>query len=240
MLNYLLSYSEHKEAGKVPRNFPGVLEIIPRKDGGEQSYLHKNYREFGENGNEELEYFFKNLLPRIDPSRTKYKNKKNYSERSFDASFTVSDEAFGLLVLDNELEVWNRQFEAKQKDPKAKIHGKEYKKKHVELYQKGPSGWSDEGILLYYQLKDQLREVRKIKRQSTDKYLQKFREEAGAKLPGYSCNQQKVQVNEGEDNCKLKKLLKEREIAYAMGYENETVLFPPAEVNVDGHGPMGV
>ena len=151
-------------------------------------------------------------------------------------------EAFGLLVLDNKLEVWNQQFEAKQKDRNAKIHGKEYKKKYVGLYQKGPSGWSDEGILLYYQLKDQLRENRKIKQQSTDKYLMKFCSEAGAKLPGYlnPCKQQKVQVNEGKDECKLKKLLKEREIAYAMGYENETVLFPPAEVDVDGHGPMGV
>ena len=38
--------------------------------------------------------FFKHLLPRIDPPHTQNTN-------SFDVAFTVSDESFGLLVLDN-------------------------------------------------------------------------------------------------------------------------------------------
>ena len=56
----------------VPSNFPGVLQIDPDN----KSIFHKDQCEFGENGNEKLEYFFKYLLPRIDPSRTKYKNKR--------------------------------------------------------------------------------------------------------------------------------------------------------------------
>ena len=84
-----------------------------------KSVFHKDYCEFGENVNEELEYFFKFLLPRIDPSQTEYKNKKDYINCSFDAVCTKSDEAFGLLVLDNKLDVWNKQFQAKQNDPNA-------------------------------------------------------------------------------------------------------------------------
>ena len=44
----------------------------------------------------------------MDPPWAKYKNEKDYSiNRSFDAAFTISDEALSLLVLDNKLELWN-------------------------------------------------------------------------------------------------------------------------------------
>ena len=73
VLNCLLPYGEHKTAKKVPRNFPGVLEICPGDPTGKQSNLHKDDCGSGENRNEEFEYFFKHLLPRIDPPQTKYK-----------------------------------------------------------------------------------------------------------------------------------------------------------------------
>ena len=80
-------------------------------------------------------------MPRIDPPWTKYKAKKDYiTNCSFDVALNVSDESFGLLVLDNKLDVWNRQFEAKQNDPNAKIFEPEYQNKYINLYQKGPSG----------------------------------------------------------------------------------------------------
>ena len=56
----------------IPSNFPGVLEIYPDN----KSIFHEDQCEFGENGNMELEYFFKYLLPRIDPSRQKRKRKR--------------------------------------------------------------------------------------------------------------------------------------------------------------------
>ena len=84
-----------KAARMVPRNFSEVLEIYPGCDtAGKELILHKDYYEFRENKNEELEYFFTYLLPRIDPPQTKYKNKKDYINCFFDAAFTISDEVF--------------------------------------------------------------------------------------------------------------------------------------------------
>ena len=239
--NSLVSYSEHKAAGKVPSNFPGVLKINPENN---DSVFHKEYREFGENGNEELEYFFKSLLPKIDPTRIKYKNKKDYINRSFDEVFTISDEAFGLLVLDNKLDVWNKQFEAKQNDPNAKIRGPEYKKKYVDQYQKGTSGWSEKGLAIFYKVKYQLNMLREANQESTYKYLMKFRKEAGvdgsSDQPFSSGNKRHIPENENNDEeCKWSRYVKEMEkLEYEGSYKNMS--FPPAVIDVDGHGPMGV
>ena len=84
--------------------------------------------------------------------------------------FTKSDEAFGLLVLDNKLDLWNKQFEARQNDPNAKIQGPEYKKKYVNQFQKGASGWSEKGIGIFYKVKHQLQALREAKEESTNNW----------------------------------------------------------------------
>ena len=90
----------------------------------------------------------------------------------FTHHFILSIEAFGLLVLDNKLDLWNQQFEAKKNNSNAKIHGSEYKKKYIDLYQKGPSGWSVEGKAIYYVLNDQSKQLREIKKsQQTIKWV---------------------------------------------------------------------
>ena len=242
-LNWLLSYSEHKADGIVPRSFPGVLQIFPGSDKEKTLCFHKDYREFGENGNEELEYFFKYLLAKIDPSRTKYRNKKNYAERSFDVAFTVSDEAFGLLVLDNDLEVWNQQFEAKRKDPNAKLVAKDYRRKYVKQHQKGTTGWTDEGILLYFKLKKRLTQLRRMKRQSTEKYLMKFRSEAGqlkAPPPTYFNNGKEDDEGKDKGDVETKAELEKMALSFLADDEDESVFFPSETVGVDGQGPMGI
>ena len=84
-------------------------------------------------------------MPKIDPRRTKYRNKKEYCQKPYDTAFTISDEAFALLVIDNELEVWNKQIEMKRRDKKAQIRGHKFERKYVKLFKKGPSGWSSKG-----------------------------------------------------------------------------------------------
>ena len=157
----------------------------------------------------------------------------------------MSDEAFWLLVLDNELEVWwNQKFEEKQNNPNAQICAPEYQKKCVDLFQKGPSEWSAEGKLIYYNLKEQLPEVMKIKQEFTDKFLMKFCSEAGVKASQYFsstlANKIKFTRKWEKWQVKLNRLLKEIEVTFSRNYRNGTVLFPPAVVDVDGHGPMGV
>ena len=62
--------------------------------------------------------FQASMLARIDPPQTKLKNENNYIKHSFNMVFTACDEALGLLMLDNKLEIWKWQFEVKQKDQK--------------------------------------------------------------------------------------------------------------------------
>ena len=85
----------------------------------------------------------------------------------------MSDEAFGLLVSDNKLDLWNKQAEAKQNNPNAKICEPKYQTKYVNLYQKGPSGWSVEGKSVYYMLKYQLKRLRekRVNKEELNKIL---------------------------------------------------------------------
>ena len=55
--------SEHKREGKVPESFPGILQLSTNLKG--TPLLNKAYRDFGEDGNPEFEYFVRNLLPEI-------------------------------------------------------------------------------------------------------------------------------------------------------------------------------
>ena len=108
--------ADHREAGDVvPDLFPGTLVIEPNKNN--DPFLHANYREHGQNGNEEFEYFVKKLLAEINPGRTGFK--RNSTRRKTSECFTPSDEAFALIVLDNELHVWDQQI-AKKKETGAK------------------------------------------------------------------------------------------------------------------------
>ena len=71
----------------------------------------------------------------------------------------------------------------------------------------------------------------------------KFCSEVGQNDVWYSNSgkQQKVQGDKGKNvECEWSKLLKEKEITFAGGHRNGTVLFPPAVGDVDGYGPMGV
>ena len=155
-------------------------------------------------------------MPKLDPRRTKYRNKKEYCQKPYDTAFTISDEAFALLVIDNELEVWNKQIEMKRRDKKAQIRGHKFERKYVKLFKKGMSGWTNQGKAIYAILKRQLKEIRKKKKESTDKYWRKFCEEAGH-APGdmqYSGEEEKTQEDLEdekwerlyEENCRAVKL----------------------------------
>ena len=182
---------EDHKAGIVPEGFPGVLKINPVDATGKESFLHKDYRDFGENGNKVFEYFVKRLLSKIQPNRTKYRNERDYCTKTFDQAFTVSDEAFALLVLDNELHVWNDHLQRRQNDDSANVapHETGLRKKYVYLYKKSPSGWSEKGKAIYVTLKKQLSELRRHKQESTSRYMNKFREEAGQPCNRYAVRQ---------------------------------------------------
>ena len=99
-----------KKEDKVPENFPGVLklndsfasEIMRGNQNHFELLLHDSYRALDSNDEvpPEFEYFYTHLLRHIDPNRTNFK--KERKRRTLSEMYTISDEAFGLLILHNQ------------------------------------------------------------------------------------------------------------------------------------------
>ena len=191
-------FSEHKKEGLVPDTFPGVLKVDANMEG--RPLLNPEYRDFGTNGNQEFEYFVKYLLSEISPKRTQYK-RRGCCNKTLSKAFTTSDEAYGLMILDNELDVWNRQIELK--NAKESISPKELKcrKKYTDLYQKKQCGWKDIGMYYYRLLCREVEKVREDKGMFEENYLTKFRADVG-----YDTTSSVSQDDEDETK-KLKRLL---------------------------------
>ena len=163
--------ADHREAGDVvPDSFPGTLVIEPNKN--KDPFLHANYREYGQNGNEEFEYFVKKLLAEINPGRTGFK--RNSTRRKISECFTPSDEAFALIVLDNELHVWDQQI-AKKKETGAKGNELRFPKKYCKGCATETNGWSKKGISFFHLLCMEIEKAREEKGSSEDLYMEKFK-----------------------------------------------------------------
>ena len=89
---------------------------------------------------------FNKAVASIDTNNKKLKTKSRLSE-----CFTPSDEAFALMILDNELEVWDKQIERKNMEgltgSKLRI-----KKKYCSGYSTKKRGWSKLGEKYYNKL----------------------------------------------------------------------------------------
>ena len=111
-----------KKKDKVPKSFPGVLKLNDsfasnilggnQNPGNQNPYeflLHDSYRKLDSSGGvpPEFEYFYTHLLRHIDPNRTNFK--KDKKRRTLSEIYTISDEAFGLLILHDRLHVWEEQ-----------------------------------------------------------------------------------------------------------------------------------
>ena len=110
----------------MPDSFPGVLALqeVPENTG--QALLHEDCGRFhqliGRKRREEdwfksdfpeYEHFITHILSRVRPQKTKFnKSKEN---KVVSKCFTPSNEVFALIVLDNELHVWDAQLEKKGK-----------------------------------------------------------------------------------------------------------------------------
>ena len=135
--------------------------------------MNKEYRKFGK---EEFEYFLIHLLSRTQPKRTKY-NKNTRPIKSISECFTPSDEAFALLVLDNELHVWEQQLQL-ERDGKKTIKEMRLGKKYTKGYtnRRGATcGWSRDGMTYYNKLRTEIRKIRQETVVAEQKYMEKFR-----------------------------------------------------------------
>ena len=154
--------------------------------------LHKQCRDYG---NAEFEYFMTHLMPHMNPRISRYKTKAQQCERLMSTAFTSSDEAYGLLVLDNELHVWDKQIELKRKygryDRKA---NPQLTKKYVKLYQKSECGWTRKGIGIYKMLENEVHGIRTNKHDEEMKYMKKFQ------MNTKGWKQKKSEVNNDSDS----------------------------------------
>ena len=132
----------------MPTTVPDVLKLQHNNEN--ESLLHENYGAYypdgdpERNGNpegfHEFKCFVSKLLTRVQPGRTKFAKAKTH--KCVSECFTVSDEAFALMVIDNELHAWDEQIA--MSNSKLRV-----KKKYTDGHGKKKSthcGWSKRGI----------------------------------------------------------------------------------------------
>ena len=90
----------------MPENFPGTLGLVvdPYNEG--EMTINPGYRNYSIANNEEFCYFVRRILPAINPKKSNFGKECIY--KTISEMFLVSDEAFALLVLYNELHVWKK------------------------------------------------------------------------------------------------------------------------------------
>ena len=111
----------------------------------------------------EYEYFITHILSRVRPIKTKFNKSKEHKVVS--ECFTPSDEAFALIVLDNELHVWDAQLKKKGNGTTEKQKGSSLRA--VKRYTDGNSGkkigtcgWTKVGLKKYNKLVKELKKKR--------------------------------------------------------------------------------
>ena len=116
--------------------------MVSLKPDSEKWHVHKDYRG-SEEPTEEFKYFVERILPAIAPNRNKFKARKGKNKLS--EIYTVTDEAFGLVMLLNELHCWEECAEKNETDR----YGK---KRFCDGRSGNQKGWSNRGIRIYHRL----------------------------------------------------------------------------------------
>jgi hypothetical protein len=144
---------EDRKNGLVPEDFPGVLIITDKN-------VHESYRKFkGEENDEEIHpefrYFYERLLCHVCKRRTKFRARK--TRATLCDIYTPSDEAFGLVILENCFDNWNQNYENYNKGMKGKaLRGIENKFCSSE----SGIGWNLKGLMTYVKVKQQVQVLR--------------------------------------------------------------------------------
>lgn len=105
MIHYAI-LTDDSASKMVPEDFPGTIGLVSDKKG--KIILNPDYR----NGNEEFDYFITQMLSAIHPTFNKFGYRKN--RELISEVYSVSDEAYGVLVIYNEHHVWKEQEAMKQ------------------------------------------------------------------------------------------------------------------------------
>ena len=174
----------------MPDSFPGVLALQEVQENTGQDLLHEDHGRFhqldGRKRREEdwfksdfpeCKHFITHLLSRVRPQKTKFnKSKEN---KVVSKCFTPSNEAFALIVLDNELHVWDAQLEKKGNGTTEKQKGSSLRT--VKRYTDGnsgkkigTSGWKKVGLKKCNELVKEIKKNRQRFWEDEKKYRDMF------------------------------------------------------------------
>ena len=132
---------DDRKNNKVPESFPGTIMVSLKPD-SEKWHVHEEYRT-SEEPTDEFRYFVERIMPAIAPGRNKFKERKG--KKLLSEIYTVTDEAFGLLMLLNELHCWEESAKKQESDR----YGK---KRFCDGRSGNKKGWSNRGIKIYNRL----------------------------------------------------------------------------------------
>ena len=94
----------------IPDSFPGAVVINIKKDEN-GNYLSPHYRR---QQSEEFKYFYNRILSAINPQITMWDKVKGLEPLS--EIFSVTDEAFALVMLFNELHCWEETAQIRERN----------------------------------------------------------------------------------------------------------------------------
>lgn len=137
---------------KVPITFPGTVQLQekPLIVHGKCSKVVIN-PEYRKEVDEDFYYFVTRVLPAMNPSVSNYKRDKN--KKLISDIFSVADEAFGLIMLHNEYDVWKGNYFKTSKT-------NSNKKKFLDAKSGRRDGWTEEGKNLFYELCEEVKKLR--------------------------------------------------------------------------------
>ena len=127
-----------KKNGNLPDNFPGVLRV----DLKSENLLHSDCRSADDNIPEEFICFCERLLPHVCTGRRAETTEKTRANTLLSETHSTSDEACGLLVVDNELDAWNTIHDRKEK----KMKGNDLRTKRKHCSSKDGEDFSKTGV----------------------------------------------------------------------------------------------
>ena len=168
----------------VPASFPGSIGLVKDPEDSNRVVINPLYRQYGDTTNKEFNYFLSRIVQAINPTKTMYSQRK-HKERIGEI-FSVTDEAFGLLIIYNEHHVWKSQDEAKRRDPGTKETVRK-RKKFCDSTSGSRQGWMTAGLDLMNDLCIEISKLRK--EQETGEDLEISIRDKFADELGYTCNE---------------------------------------------------
>jgi len=145
---------------RVPDSFPGsVLLQDNGEEAGDKRYtLHPDYRK---RTSDEFKYFVRAILTAVNGKNCDFKrlNKR----RSINDIFTVSDEAFALLMLRNKYHCWEKAYENGKNKDSNNAKSKRTRKLFTSSRIGSKEGMTSEGRFLYQRLIGEVGELRMSK-----------------------------------------------------------------------------